>query len=86
MEPLTIAEWPRNARETIRISLSEYQGAPMIDVRVWFADGAGQAKSGRAGLTLSTAQLPRLAEALARAHAEANARGLVPANAPRLSN
>jgi hypothetical protein len=83
MEPLTIAEWRRNAREVVRISLSEYQGAPTIDVRVWYDDGAGKTKPGRKGLTLSTKYLPRLADALAKALAEAHARGLVPADASR---
>ncbi|KAF2990151.1 transcriptional coactivator p15/PC4 family protein [Methylocystis sp. MJC1] len=80
MDPVVIAEWPRNARETLRVSLAEFKGAPTVDLRVWYDDGAGRMKPGRQGVTLSTKQLPRLAEAVAHALAEAEARGLV---APR---
>lgn len=81
MDPIIIAEWPRNAREALRLSLSEFRGAPMVDLRVWFDDGAGRMQPGRSGLTLSTKHLPRLAEAMARALAEAEARGLVATDA-----
>lgn len=72
-----IAEWPLNRRETIRVSLSEYNDRPVIDMRVWFDDGAGRAKPGRKGLTLGVKQLPQLADALVKALAEAKARGLM---------
>jgi len=77
MDPVIIAEWPRSSREVLRLSLSEFKGAPTVDLRVWYDDGAGRMQAGRSGLTLSTKQLPRLAEAMARALAEAEARGLV---------
>jgi len=83
MEPVIVAEWPRNAREAVRISLSKYNGAPMIDMRVWYDDGAGKTRPAKQGLTLSTKYLPRLAGALTKALADAEARGLVPADAPR---
>ena len=44
-----IAEWPRNSRETIRVSLGEYQGHPTIDVRVWFDPGDGRLRPGKPG-------------------------------------
>jgi hypothetical protein len=76
MDSVIIAEWPRNARETLRLSLAEFKGAPVVDLRVWYDDGAGRMQPGRQGVTLSVKQLPRLAEAMARALGEAEARGL----------
>lgn len=77
MDPVIIDEWRRNGRETLRVSLAEFKGAPMVDLRVWYDDGAGRMQPGRQGVTLSAKQLPRLAEAMARALAEAEARGLL---------
>ena len=65
--PVVVAEWPRNSREVIRVSLSEYEGRRIVDVRVWYADRTGDMKPGRAGLTLGIAHLEKLADALAGA-------------------
>jgi hypothetical protein len=44
-----VAELPKNARETIRVALTEFNGHGLIDVRVWtLADG----KPTKKGLTL----------------------------------
>jgi hypothetical protein len=72
-----VAEWPRNSREIVRVSLTTYNGHPVVDIRTWYRDRAGDTKPGRAGLTLGMKHLPDLADALARALAEATARGLV---------
>jgi hypothetical protein len=76
-EATIIAEWPLNRRETFRVSLSEYNGHPTFDARVWFDDGAGHVKPGKKGITLGMKQLPKLAEALAKARVEAEARRLL---------
>jgi hypothetical protein len=78
-----IDEWPRNARETIRVSLSEFNGTPTVDIRVWFNDGVSGMKPGRSGLTLSTKHLPKLAAALANALGEAQTQGAAGANEAR---
>lgn len=75
-----IDEWPRNARETIRVSLSEFNGTPTVDIRVWFNDGASGMKPGKSGITLSTKHLPKLAAALASALGEAQAQDSVNAD------
>jgi hypothetical protein len=36
MEFLIVAEWARNGRETIRVSLSTFNGQAVVDIRVWF--------------------------------------------------
>lgn len=73
--PVIIAEWPRNKREVIRVSLDEYQGRKTIDCRCWWHDDHGELKPGRSGLTLALKHLPKLAQSLANALAQANALG-----------
>jgi hypothetical protein len=75
-----ISEWRRNKREMIRIALSEYQGHKTVDIRVWYATGDGNRPT-RTGLTLGLRHLPDLANALALAHYEAKARGLIKSDA-----
>ena len=75
-----ISEWRRNKREMIRITLSEFQGTPTIDCRVWFSTGDGN-KPGKAGITLGIRHLPDLVNAFALALHEAKARGLIISNA-----
>lgn len=65
--PVTIAEWPKNGRETLRVQLTEYQGRPIIDLRVWYKGRDGELRPSRSGLTCSTSHVQRLAEALADA-------------------
>jgi hypothetical protein len=74
---VVLAEWARNAWESVRVSLAEFNGQPVVDLRIWFDDGGGATKPGRQGLTLGARHLPRLADALAKAVGEAQARGLL---------
>jgi hypothetical protein len=43
--PVTLAEWPRNSRETVRVRLDLYSGQVVVDCRFWWreADGLGTA-------------------------------------------
>ena len=74
---VVVAEWPRNGRESIRVSISSFNGNPVIDCRTWYADGLGAMKPGRAGLTLGAKHLPQLADAIAKALAQAKADGML---------
>jgi hypothetical protein len=75
--PLTVAEWPRNARETVRVRLDRYNGRDTIDIRSWWTDAGGELKPGRSGFTLSVRHLPKLAEAFNEALRRARELGLV---------
>ena len=43
--PVVVSEWQKNTRETVRISLSIYQGRQTIDCRLWYDAGDGIAKA-----------------------------------------
>jgi hypothetical protein len=74
--PITLSEWPRNARDTIRVSLTEYRGVATLDIREFYPD-AGARKPGKKGITLPVASLPKLAIALHAAMKIAEAEGLI---------
>lgn len=77
--PHTVAEWPRNSRETLRVRLDRYQGTATIDMRGWYADTLGNLLPGRGGLTLSVRHLPALAKAMVKALETAERAGLLEA-------
>jgi Transcriptional Coactivator p15 (PC4) len=61
-EPITIAEWWQNRRgESIRLSLSQFQGRSILDLRTWYtADGKLKPGKGFA------AEVPAFASARSR--------------------
>ncbi|MBU0516056.1 MAG: transcriptional coactivator p15/PC4 family protein [Proteobacteria bacterium] len=77
MEKL-IAEITKNAREKVRVELSEYRGHDLISIRVWWLDGNSDTwRPSKKGLALSIDQLPELMDALAKARTEAEKAGLL---------
>lgn len=76
-DAVTIAEWPRNSRETLRVRLDQFNGRDIIDVRSWYEAKDCELKPGRAGICLAVSHLPRLVAALTEALEEAERRGLI---------
>ena len=72
-----IATIPKNAREVVRVALSEFEGHPMFSARTYYDDGSGEYLPGRNGINLKVAMLPALIAALQEAEAEARAAGLL---------
>jgi hypothetical protein len=75
--PLTIAEWPRNSRETLRVRLDHFNGQTIIDCRSWWSDANGALRPGKSGLTLAVRHLSELADALSAVLAHARTTGLL---------
>ncbi len=75
--PLIIAEWPRNTRETIRVTLDQYQGHSTVDIRSWYSDSGGTAKPSNKGLTLGVSHLERLSDSLSLALEHARTHDLI---------
>jgi hypothetical protein len=76
-KPITIAEWRRNHKERIRISLCVYQGRNVIDLRTWWTDEIGEERAGRHGITLDVSHTPKLAKGFKKARLIATKRGLL---------
>lgn len=72
-----IAEIVKNRRETVRVSLSEYEGHDLANLRVWFRAECDQMRPGKAGLALRIDRVPALIEGLQALMIEAGKRGLV---------
>lgn len=69
---------PKNATEEIRIGLTEYNGKPLCDFRV-FAEYRSTGATGptKKGVTFAVALLPQIIEGLQDAQAEAQRLGLL---------
>jgi hypothetical protein len=48
-----IAQFEKNATEVIRVSLAEYRGRKLIDVRVYYSDDEGQYRPTKKGVSLT---------------------------------
>jgi hypothetical protein len=69
-EPIVIFKsWksPRNHTEHVRVDLSEYEGHPLINVRIWKTGSDGIDRPTIKGIALGIRKLPDLARALSQA-------------------
>lgn len=82
-EPVEIAKfWKNRGRyESLRVSLSEYEGHPLINVRVYTTGSDGIDRPTPKGVSLGIRKLPELARALVKAEAEARRLGLLDSEA-----
>lgn len=72
----TIAELPKNRRETVRVGWNPFKGNQYIDLRVYADNGADLVPTGK-GVMLAPSKLPELIAALQKAEAEARTAGLL---------
>lgn len=52
----------------IRITAEHFAGRDIINLRVWYRDGAGEMRPGKHGLAFRTDLLPAVLEALGQVH------------------
>jgi hypothetical protein len=71
-----IATIPKNTREELRVSLSEFKGHKLCQLRAWITDGDIPTKN---GFGIQVTLIPSLIAALQDAEAEGQRRGWVPA-------
>ena len=74
--PVVIAEWDRNAREVVRVTLDYFKEHYTINVRIWYHSGR-ELRPSRSGITLAVKHLPAMAEAIHAALARAQQLGLL---------
>jgi hypothetical protein len=80
--PVIIAQWPRNARDTVMVRLDRYNGNLVVDIRTWWTSPTGELRPGPSGITMAVHHLPSLARALTDAEATARELGLLPNQTP----
>jgi Transcriptional Coactivator p15 (PC4) len=64
---VVVASWPKNQRQTFRVSLDRFRGKEVVTLRVWFAGNDGTERPTKAGITVAVRHLPKIAAELARA-------------------
>lgn len=67
-----IATIPKNSREELRVSLTEFKGYNLASLRVWFQADDGSMRPGKAGLVIRIERLPDLIAALEKAQEVSN--------------
>ena len=72
-----IAEIPLHKRERVLVSLKQFKGVDLIDVRKWYLDNEDDSLRPSKGIALNVKHLPQLEAAITKALAEARERGLV---------
>lgn len=77
--PIIVAEFRKNAREVVRVSLDNFKGTQCVSVRLFFEAASGEMRPGRSGISMAIRHLPNLAGALADVLAKAQASGLIAA-------
>jgi hypothetical protein len=80
-EPIEIAKFWKNRRrsESVHVTLSEYEGHNLINVRVYATGADGIDRPTTKGVAMGIGKLPELARALAKAEAKARELGLLEA-------
>ena len=79
-EPIEIAKFWKSARDRkaqVRVELGEYEGHPLINVRVWETGSDGIDRPTKKGIALAVGKLPDLAAALTKALAKARELNLI---------
>jgi hypothetical protein len=72
-----IATITKNAREQVRITLGQFNGRDILNLRVWFQSDGGEWRPSNKGIACKVELLPQLAAALTEAERQARAGGLI---------
>lgn len=77
-QSFTVAELKKNSREVLKVSLSEYLGFPLADVRTYApVPGSGVLAPTKKGISVRVDMLPDLIAALQQAEAKARDMGWI---------
>jgi len=61
-----IAQFEKNATEVVRVSITEFRGRKLIDLRVYYTDDEGEYRPTRKGIAISVDGYPEFRNAIAR--------------------
>lgn len=66
----------RSDSERLRVTVGEYRGRPLVDVRVWYSTESGEWRPGRAGVSLRPEQVGEVMQAKRLAAQAADPKGV----------
>jgi transcriptional coactivator p15 (PC4) len=72
-----VASFEKNSREEVRISIDDFRGRKIINIRVYYRSESGTWSPGKQGLALSVDRYRDLAEATLRLGEKLQADGLL---------
>ena len=73
-----VARFEKNARDEVWVSVSEYQGKPLINFRVHYKDKDGEWRPGKQGLAFGVDKYRDLAQAVIELGKRLQEDGLIP--------
>ncbi|MEI7458924.1 MAG: transcriptional coactivator p15/PC4 family protein [Pirellula sp.] len=76
-EPIIVGEFEKNAKDTLRVTLHQFNGTDLISLRLFYKDKDGNLKPGKDGLSFKVEQFPFLARLLADAGITLKEHGLL---------
>lgn len=76
-DSVEVARFEKNDREEVRVSIDNFHGKTLVNIRVFFRSAEGEWRPGKQGLALSTAQYRHLASALVEVGEALALRGLI---------
>ncbi len=73
-----VAQFEKNAKEEVRVSIDEFRGRKIINMRVYYRSDSGKWLPGKQGLALAVDRYRDLADAVLRLGERLQSQGLLP--------
>jgi hypothetical protein len=77
-----VAQFEKNAKEEVRVSIDDFHGRKLINLRVYYRTDSGQWLPGKQGIALGVDRYRDLADALVKLGEELQTRGLLQGRTP----
>lgn len=75
-----VAQFEKNSKEEVRVSIDDFRGRKLINIRVYYRNEAGQWAPGKQGLALGVDRYRDLADAMLKLGEALQAGGLLPSS------
>jgi len=72
-----VASFEKNSREEVRVSVDDFRGRKIINIRVYYRSESGSWSPGKQGLAISVDRYRDLAEAMLKLGEKLQAEGLI---------
>jgi hypothetical protein len=72
-----VAQFEKNSKEEVRVSIDDFRGRKIINIRVYYRSDSGQWLPGKQGLALAVDRYRDLADAVLRLGEALQAQGLL---------
>jgi hypothetical protein len=76
-DDVIVAQFEKNKKEEVRVSVGSFHGRQIINMRVYFKDDDGSWKPGKQGLALSVERYKDLAGAIVQVGEHLKSKGLL---------